>query len=106
MQTTQPNTVTRPHAPGIQARLRQTLLRKLWLPRGVYEAIPYVYLSCGTIALVSAFFSSGWTWIIPYAVLLGLVCLHAGLALLTLRYRFRRRKLPAARLPGAARDDN
>ena len=94
MQTTQANTGTRQHAPTILGQLRRLLLRKLWLPRGVYECIPYVYLLCGAVALGSAVFSSGWTWILPYIVLLGLACLHAGLALLTLRYRFRRRKPP------------
>lgn len=104
MQTTQPNTDTRQHAPGILNRLGRILLRKLWLPRGVYEAIPYVYLLCGFLALASAVFGTGWTWILPYVVLLGLGCLHAGLGLLTLRYRARRRRLPAARWPETPRD--
>jgi Flp pilus assembly protein TadB len=104
MQTIHPNTGTRQHAPRILTQACRVLLRKLWLPRGVYESVPYVYLCCGSLALVSAVFSSGWTWILPYVVLLGLVCLHAGLALLTLRYRFRRRKLPPARWPRDPRD--
>lgn len=106
MQTTQSNTETRQRAPGILAQLCRILLRKLWLPRGVYEAIPYLYLLCGVLALASAVFSRGWTWILPYIVLLGLGCLHAGLALLTLRYRFRRRKPPADRWPGTTRDSD
>ena len=92
MQTTQANSGTTQHAPTVLSQLRRLLFRKLWLPRGVYECIPYVYLLCGAVALASALFSSGWTWILPYVLLLGFACLHAGLALLTLRYRFRRRK--------------
>jgi hypothetical protein len=84
-------------------RLRQCLLRKLWLPRGLYESIPYLYLLAGIFALASALFSQSWTWILPYVVLLGLICLHAGLGILALRYRFRReqRRRPMAPREGA-----
>ena len=105
MQTTPSNSQTRPRAPGVLTRLQRILLRKLWLPRGVYEAIPCIYLGCGILALSSAVFSDSWTWILPYIVLLGLACLHAGLAFLTLRYRFRQRKRPAARAPGSLSDN-
>ena len=72
-------------------RIRRLLLRKLWLPRVVYEALPYLYIGLGAVALTSALFSPDWTWVVPYIVLLGLICLHAGLAIAALRYRFRRR---------------
>lgn len=91
--------ITHPSSPpgrlGLTQRFSALLLKKLWLPRGVYEAIPYLYLLTGALALLSAIYSETWAWILPYVVLLGLVCLHAGIAILTLRYRFRRR-LPAA----------
>ena len=72
------------------AKLRGVLFRKLWLPRAVYEILPYFYVFSGLAALFSALYLPGWTWILPYLVLLGAVCLHAGLAVLTLRWRFRR----------------
>ena len=72
-------------------RIRRLLFRKLWLPRVVYEALPYLYIGLGAVALASALFSPDWTWVVPYVVLLGLICLHAGLAIAALRYRFRRR---------------
>lgn len=80
-----------PHE-SLPALLQRVFLRKLWLPRFVYEALPYLYVLLGLAALTSALYAPGWTWIIPYLVLVGLVCLHAGLALVTLRYRFRRRR--------------
>jgi len=104
MQTIKSNTHLRQHAPRLLVRLSQILFRKLWLPRGLYEAIPYVYLAFGAVALGSAVFGSGWTWILPYVVLLGLICLHAGLALLTLRFRFRRRKRRVANWPSGTHD--
>lgn len=71
-------------------RIRSILLRRLWLPRFVYEALPYVYIACGLFALASAIFTPDWTWILPWAILVGLICLHAGLALAALRFRIRR----------------
>ena len=76
----------------IVARLRRALLRKLWLPRFLYEALPYLYISCGLIALLAAAFAPDWTWILPYIILVGLICLHAGLAIATMRFRFRSRR--------------
>lgn len=75
---------------GIVSRIRKLLLRRLWLPKFIYEALPYLYIACGLVALGSAIHTSDWTWILPWAILVGLICLHAGLALATLRYRIRR----------------
>jgi len=75
---------------GLLAVLRRILLRKLWLPKALYEALPYIYILAGSAALVAALYLPGWTWILPYIILLGLVCLHIGLGLVTLRFRFRR----------------
>ena len=77
--------------PGFFHQLRKLLLSKLWLPRFVYEALPYVYMAIGVLALYAATALPEWTWILPYAVLLGLICLHAGLGIATLRYRFRKK---------------
>ncbi len=81
---------------GFGNRIQQIFLRKLWLPRGLYEALPYLYIAVGLLALFSAIFSPGWAWILPYVLLVGLIFLHLGLALVALRYRFRksRRRAP------------
>ena len=83
------------HAPATAARgdtirrIREVLLCRLWLPKFVYEALPYLYITCGIVALGSAVYIQDWTWILPWAILVGLICLHAGLALAALRYRIR-----------------
>jgi len=74
----------------IASRFRKLLLRRLWLPRFIYEALPYLYIACGLVALGSAIYTPDWTWILPWAILVGLICLHAGLALAALRYRIRK----------------
>jgi hypothetical protein len=76
----------------IGRRIREILLQKLWLPRILYEVMPFLYIFLGIFALISAMFTPGWTWILPYAILLGLICLHAGLGIVGLRYNFRHRK--------------
>ena len=77
---------------SIGKRIREILLQKLWLPRILYEVLPFVYIFLGIFALISAMYTPGWAWILPYAILLGLICLHAGLGIVGLRYNFRRRK--------------
>ena len=73
-------------------KIRKILFRKLWLPRIVYEALPYLYILVGICTLISGVYLPEGTWILPYLVLLGLVCLHAGLGVATLRYRYSRRR--------------
>ncbi len=93
MQT--PATISTPATTGISrllANLRRIFLRKLWLPRAVYELIPYAYAGLGLVALGSALYVPTWAWILPYLLLIGLTCLHAGAAILALRLRFRRRE--------------
>lgn len=85
--------------PGIGKRIREFLLQKLWLPRIVYEAMPFLYIVLGIFALLSAMYTTDWTWILPYAILLGLICLHAGLGIVSMRYNHRRRKRPRSTNP-------
>jgi len=75
---------------GIGRRIRNLLLRKLWLPRIVYELLPYLYFVLGLAALVSAVYLPSWAWIFPFVILLGLLSLHGGLAIIALRYKYRR----------------
>lgn len=78
---------------SIGKRIHGLLLQKLWLPRILYEVMPFLYIFLGIFALISAMYSPDWTWILPYAILLGLICLHAGLGIIGLRYKFRHRKV-------------
>jgi len=77
---------------GIWTRIRRILFKNLWLPRIIYESLPYVYVLMGLFALLSGMYLPDGTWIVPYVVLLGLFCLHAGLGVATLRYRHARRR--------------
>ena len=96
MHTTSASSPTQATRHPRSGKLGRLLFRKLWLPRSVYEGLPYFYLLSGLAALLSALYLPGWTWILPYLILLGAVCLHAGLAVVTLRWRFRHSQPPPA----------
>lgn len=76
----------------LASRIARILCKKLWLPKALYEALPLLYVLGGLAALLSALYLPGWTWILPYLLLLGAISMHAGLAIMTLRWRFRRDK--------------
>lgn len=72
-------------------RLRVLLCKRIWLPRPLYVAVPWIYLACGTGALAGGLYLPDPAWPLPYAVLLALGCLHAGIAILSWRHRRRPR---------------
>lgn len=61
--------------------------RKIWLPKLLYDALPYFYLSAGTAAFLATLYISEWFWVLPHYLLFSAVCLHLGV----LVYRRRRR---------------
>ncbi len=66
------------------------LNRKIWLPKSLYTALPYLYIGLGSYAIFATLLLKHWTWIIPYFLLFGIICLHAGLIVATLRWRNRK----------------
>ena len=82
-----------PESPKIAALwqfLGRTLLRKLWLPRAVYELIPVFYIILGIAGLFTSTYVLSWTWVMPYAILLACLLLHTGVMISIVRVRFRR----------------
>jgi hypothetical protein len=71
--------------------LRRVLFRRLWLPPSFYAAIPWIYLGAGSMSLLGGLFLPGVAWLFPYLLLLGCVCLHAGVAVASMRQRSRKR---------------
>jgi hypothetical protein len=67
--------------------------RGLWLPGPLYLAIPWIYLCAGSASLIAGLCLPEPLWAYPYLVLLGLICLHAGIVIASLRQRRRRRHL-------------
>jgi hypothetical protein len=74
---------------GAWLRLEAFLERRIWLPRLVYAAIPWIYLGAGMTALLGALYLPDWAWTFPYLALLGLACLHAAGKIASVRHRRR-----------------
>ena len=72
---------------SLSKQIWQILNRKIWLPRTIYTALPFVYIGLGLYAMTSALFMTHWSWIVPYFMIIGVVCLHAGLLIATMRWR-------------------
>ena len=64
--------------------------RKVWLPKLVYNALPYFYLLAGVGALLATIYISGWAWVLPHYLLFAAACLHMGI----LVYRRRNKRRP------------
>ncbi len=61
--------------------------RKIWLPKLLYDSIPYFYLTSGFAAFFATLYISEWFWVLPHYILFSAACIHMGL----LVYRRRRR---------------
>ncbi len=68
------------------------MTRKIWLPRLLYDLLPYFYLTAGFAAFFATLYISDWFWILPHYLLFSAACLHLAYAV----YRRRRRSRPNA----------
>ena len=68
--------------------------RKIWLPKGLYDALPYFYLIAGLAAFLATLYISTWLWVLPHYLLFSAACVHLGVLILRRR---RRRDLPGLR---------
>lgn len=60
--------------------------RKIWLPKLLYNVLPYFYLASGFVAFLATMYISEWFWVLPHYLLFSAACLHLG----TVVYRRRR----------------
>lgn len=60
--------------------------RRVWLPRVIYEALPFVYITTGFSAFFGTLYVPEWYWIVPYYFLFACGCIHAGLYVWIRRY--------------------
>ena len=81
----------KPAGRTLSGRLRAVLCTRIWLPPAIYAAVPWLYIISGLIALFSALFLPGRTWLIPWGFILGGAAIHLGLGIVSLRRRLRRR---------------
>lgn len=70
--------------------------RKIWLPKAIYDLLPYFYLAAGVAAFLATLYISNWLWVLPHYLLFSAACLHLGVLVLRRRRRPREpQELPA-----------
>lgn len=61
--------------------------KRIWLPKLLYDSLPWFYLAAGLAAFFATLYVSTWLWVLPNYLLFSLACLHLSFAV----YRKRRR---------------
>ena len=64
--------------------------RKIWLPKTVYDSLPWFYLFAGILSLASTLYIGAWYWVLPHYLLFSAACLN--LSLIIFRRRTARKK--------------
>ncbi len=52
--------------------------RKIWLPKLLYDSLPYFYLTAGFAAFFATLYISEWFWVLPHYLLFSAACVHLG----------------------------
>ena len=63
--------------------------RKIWLPRLIYSALPYFYLTSGITAFFATLYITEWFWVLPHYLLFSAACIHFGIAIISRRRKSR-----------------
>lgn len=66
--------------------------RRIWLPKALYDAIPYFYLAAGLAAFLATLYINTWLWVLPHYLLFSAACIHLGILILRRRMRPRKRR--------------
>lgn len=61
--------------------------RKIWLPKVIYDALPYFYLVAGMLAFFTTLYISDWFWFLPHYLLFSAACFHLGMLVYHRRHR-------------------
>jgi hypothetical protein len=73
---TAPKTLDLSSAQKVARRARDLASRKIWLPKLLYDCIPYFYLTAGFAAFFATLYISDWFWVLPHYILFSAACLH------------------------------
>ena len=55
------------------------LSRKIWLPKLLYDGLPYFYVAAGFGAFIATIYISDWFWVLPHYLLFSVACVHLGI---------------------------
>jgi hypothetical protein len=74
-------------ARGIPPRPTGFFSRKIWLPKLLYQALPWFYIGSGLAAFLATLYINQWFWILPHYVLFSIACGHLGVYVIRRRGR-------------------
>ncbi len=63
--------------------------RKLWIPKLLYDALPWFYCVAGVASFLATLYIGDWFWILPHYLLFSVACCHLGIVILRRRLRNR-----------------
>jgi len=66
---------------------RNLVSRKIWLPKLIYDALPYFYLASGIAAFFATLYIAEWFWVLPHYALFSVICFHLGVIVYRRRHR-------------------
>ena len=73
-------------AAGVATKTIELIERKIWLPKTLYDSLPWFYLLAGLLSLATTMYISTRFWVVPQYFLFSAACLHLGIVI------FRRRR--------------
>ena len=82
-----PNPATLTETQRVTRTTGNVITRKLWLPKLLYDSLPYFYLGAGVAALLATLYISDWFWVLPHYLLFSAACIHLGLIVIRRRRR-------------------
>ena len=63
------------------------ITRRIWLPKVIYNSLPFFYVFAGVTALLATLYISEWFWVLPHYLLFSVACLHMGILIYRRRHR-------------------
>lgn len=63
---------------AISRKTGAVVTKKIWLPKALYDALPYFYLVSGIVAFFATLYISDWFWVLPHYLLFSAACIHLG----------------------------
>lgn len=74
---------------AIDRKTGNVVARKIWLPKVIYDSLPFFYLVSGVLAFLATLYVSAWFWIVPHYLLFAAACIHLGFVIMRRRAKSR-----------------
>jgi hypothetical protein len=75
-----------PPATNVAIKAIELVERKIWLPKTLYDSLPWFYLLAGLLSLAATLYISTRFWVVPQYFLFAAACLNLSIVI------FRRRR--------------